>query len=97
MQTDLIIIDDYCTHCNVDPAFVVMLEEDGLIDIQTINEEKYIPLSQLSELECYTHLYYDLSINVAGIDAIQHMLQRIKRLQKEVHALRNELAFYRHE
>ena len=71
MQTDLIIINDYCDRCHVDPSFIVELEEDGLINVQVIGEERYIPVSQLAELERYTHLYYDLSINVAGIDAPQ--------------------------
>lgn len=95
MQTDLIIINDYCDRCHVDPSFIVELEEDGLINIQVIDEVRYIPASQLVELERYTHLYYDLSINIAGIDAIQHMLERINNLQREVRALKNELEFYR--
>lgn len=84
MQTDLIIINDYCDRCHVDPSFIVELEEDGLINVQVIGEERYIPVSQLAELERYTHLYYDLSINVAGIDAIHHMLERIESLQHQV-------------
>ena len=51
--------------------------------------------SQLAELERYTHLYYDLSINVAGIDAIHHMLERIESLQHQVRSLKSELQFYR--
>ena len=70
MQTDLIIINDYCERCHVDPSFIV-------------------------ELERYTHLYYDLSINVAGIDAIHHMLERIESLQHQVRSLKSELQFYR--
>ena len=31
MQNDLIIINDYCTHCNIEPDFILMLGEDGLI------------------------------------------------------------------
>lgn len=95
MQTDLIIINDYCDRCQVDPSFIVELADDGLIDIQVIDEKRYLPASQLAELERYTHLYYDLSINVAGIDAIHHMLERIKNLQREIRLLRNELRFYR--
>lgn len=95
MQTDLIIINDYCDRCQVDPSFIVELADDGLIDIQVIDEERYLPASQLAELERYTHLYYDLSINVAGIDAIHHMLERIENLQREIRSLRNELRFYR--
>ena len=70
-------------------------EEDGLIEVRVIDEERYLPASQLAELERYTHLYYDLSINIAGIDAIHHMLERIELLQQEVRSLRNELGFYR--
>ena len=95
MQTDLIIINDFCNRCHVDPSFIVELEEDGLIEVQVIDEERYLPASQLTELERYTHLYYDLSINIAGIDAIHHMLQRIELLQREVRSLKNELKFYK--
>ena len=95
MQTDLIIINDFCDRCHVDPSFIMELEEDGLIEVRVIDEERYLPTSQLAELERYTHLYYDLSINIAGIDAIHHMLERIELLQQEVRSLRNELEFYR--
>lgn len=64
MQNDLIIINDYCTHCNIEPDFILMLGEDGLIDIEVIDDTSYFPASQLNELERYTHLYYDLSINI---------------------------------
>ena len=67
MQNDLIIINDYCTHCNIEPDFILMLGEDGLIDIEVIDDTSYFPASQLNELERYTHLYYDLSINIEGI------------------------------
>ena len=77
MQSDLIIINDFCDRCHVDPSFITELEEDGLIEVRVIDEERYLPASQLAELERYTHLYYDLSINIAGIDAIHHMQKRI--------------------
>ena len=81
MQTDLIIINDYCARCDIEPDFVRMLGEGGA--------------SQLGELERYTHLYYDLSINIEGIDAIRHLLRRIEDLQERVRKLENELHFYR--
>lgn len=94
MQNDLIIINDYCSHCNIEPDFILMLGEDGLINIQVINNTNYFPASQLSELERYAHLYYDLSINIEGIDAIRHLLTRIEDLQQRVSLLENELHFY---
>ena len=85
MQNDLIIIND----------FILMLGEDGLIDIEVIDDTSYFPASQLNELERYTHLYYDLSINIEGIDAIRHLLTKIDNLQNKVRSLENELRFYR--
>jgi hypothetical protein len=72
-----------------------MLGEGGLIDIEVIDNTSYFPASQLNELEKYTHLYYDLSINIEGIDAIRHLLERIENLQNRVKTLENELRFYR--
>ena len=95
MQNDLIIISDYCSRCNIEPDFVMMLGEDGLIDIEKRNNVSYFPAEQLNELERYAHLYYDLSINIEGIDAIRHLLARVEDLQQKVRRLENELRFYR--
>ena len=95
MQNDLIIISDYCNQCNIEPDFVLMLGEGGLINIEVINETQCFPASQLSDMERYAHLYYDLSINVEGIDAIRHLLNRIETLQDRIQALERELRFYK--
>lgn len=96
METDLIIISEYCQKSHTDPTFLISLEEGGLIEIRTINGEQYLLASQLRELERYSHLYYDLSINIEGIDAIRHMLERMDHLQREVHQLRRQLRQFRH-
>lgn len=95
MQNDLIIIKDYCNQCRIEPDFILMLGEDGLIDIEIIDGTQYFPAKQLDDIERYTHLYYDLSINVEGIDAIRHLLNRIEALQDRVRNLEAELKFYR--
>lgn len=48
MQTDLIIINDFCDRCHVDPSFIMELEEDGLIEVRVIDEERYLPTSPTS-------------------------------------------------
>lgn len=95
MDTDLIIINEYCEKSHIDPSFIVSLEEGGLIEVRIVKGEKYLPISQLRDLERYSRLYYDLSINVEGIDAIRHMLDRMKRLQNEIRQLRKQLNIYR--
>ena len=86
MQNDLIIISEYCNHCNIEPSFILMLGEDGLIDIEEIDNRSCFPAAQLRDWNV-CHLYYDLSINVEGIDAIRHLLTRVESLQERVRTL----------
>lgn len=95
MQNDLTIISEYCAKSHVEPSFIRLLEEDGLIEVTRIEEERYLAASQLPEVDRYARLYYDLSINVAGLDAIRHLLERMEQLQHEMRLLKNELRFYR--
>lgn len=94
MENDLIIIREYCEKSHTDPTFLISLEEGGLIEIRTIDGEQYLLASQLRELERYSHLYYDLSINIEGIDAIHHMLERMENLQREIYQLRRQLRHF---
>ncbi|WP_337813549.1 chaperone modulator CbpM, partial [Parabacteroides johnsonii] len=42
-------------------------------------------------------MYYDLSINIEGIDAIHHLLGRVESLQQEVNRLKSKLRLYETE
>ena len=97
MQTDLVIVSEYCQKCHIDPSFIILLEEGGLIDINITDGERYLFSSQLRDLEQYTRMYYDLSINIEGIDAIHHLLGRVESLQQEVNRLKSKLRLYETE
>ena len=63
MQTELIIVSEYCHKCHIEPSFIEMLEEGGLINVHTEGGEHYLLLSELPNVERYSRMYYDLSIN----------------------------------
>ena len=46
MQTDLIIVNEYCRICHIEPSFIFRLEEGGLIEIRIIEGEKYLQAEQ---------------------------------------------------
>lgn len=94
MQNELIIISEYCSKCHIEPSFIDMLHEGGLIDIQTDDGKRYLTFSQLPDVERYSRMYYDLSINMEGIDAIHHLLEQIEEMQKEIHSLRGRLRLF---
>ena len=91
---NLIPADEFCANHNIEVSFIRSLQENGLIEIMTIEEKGYIQSSQLQELEKIVRLYYELDINLEGIETINHLLQRINNMQDEITALRNRLRLY---
>lgn len=87
MSTELIIIEDFCRNSNIDRQFIVVLEQEGLIEIQYIDNQQYIEAEQLKNIERYARWYYDLSINIEGIDVIQSLLKKIETMQEELNDL----------
>jgi hypothetical protein len=95
MQTDyLIALDEFCAKHDIEISFISSLQQTGLIEIKTIKETGFIDADQLQQLERFIRFYYELDINMEGIETITHMLQRIKSMQEEIISLRNRLRLY---
>lgn len=95
MQTEhLIAVDEFCAHHNIEHSFVRSLHHTGLISITTIGESGFIEAEQLPRLEMYIRFYYELDINLEGIETINWMLEKIRMQQEELNALRNRLRLY---
>ena len=90
----LIPADDLCTHYHVEQQFILSLSDAGLIEITSVKEKMFVHPSQLNELEKFARMHYDLHINMEGIEAIAHLLQRVQEMQDEMSALRNRLRSY---
>jgi chaperone modulatory protein CbpM len=93
-EEDFILTAEFCKFYQVDSSFLHSLEEYGLIEFKVFNNSQFIHKDALHELEKYIRLHYDLSINMEGLDAIHHLLQRLNEMQLELTALRNRLSFY---
>ncbi|HJV77057.1 MAG TPA: chaperone modulator CbpM [Paludibacter sp.] len=95
MQTEnLIALDEFCAKHNIEISFVSSLQQTGLIEITTIEDAWYIDMDQLLQLEKFTRFYYELDINLEGIETINHLLKRVNELQDELTLLRNRLSLY---
>ena len=98
METDnLISVQQFCIHHNVEFAFINSLNEYGLIEVTTVEETQYIYKGQLKDLEKMIRMHYELDINIEGIDAISHLLNRVDDLHTELTALKNKLRLYENE
>lgn len=94
MSDEIIPIETFCSYYQVERTFVENLESYGLISISYVENRRYLLKEELVELEKFSRMYYELDINVPGIDALKHMLEKIKELQQETEILRARLRIY---
>jgi hypothetical protein len=95
MQTEnLIAINEFCINHNIEISFISSLQQTGLIEITTIKETGFIDASQLQQLEKIVRFYYELDINLEGIETVTHLLKRINSMQDEIIELKNRLRLY---
>jgi len=95
IQTEnLITVNEFCINHNVTISFIRSLQKTGLIEITTIKKTGFIDVSQLQRLEKIVLFFYELDINLEGIETITYMLQRINAMQDEITALKNRLRIY---
>jgi len=90
----LIAVEVFATHQGVEAAFVHDLHERGLIHITVVREQHYLEPEQLSRVEQLARMHYDLDINLEGLEAISHLLDRMDAAQRDLRALRDRLRLY---
>ena len=89
---------EFCSHHHIEITFLQELHEYGLIKLDTSQEEESsLDADELPMAEKLVRLHYDLHINLEGLDAIHHLLQKIEDLQKEVGSLRQRLRQHENE
>jgi hypothetical protein len=94
---NLIQIREFCLYHEIENSFITELHNYGLIKIIIQEEDEYLESEQLPAVEKMIRLHYDLKINLEGIDAIAHLLNRIEVLQQNLTVSQNKLRLYEEE
>jgi pyridoxine 5'-phosphate synthase PdxJ len=95
MQTEeMIRVNEFCIHHNVELTFITELKACGLIQVHTKEDQLCIHESQLPQLEKLVRLYYEMDINLEGIETITYLLNRMNEMQQEILNLHNRLDLY---
>ena len=81
-----------CSYYNIELSFVQLLDEHGLINLSRADDKVFISHDELPNLEKYMHLHYELNINLEGLEAISHLLERIHDLQRQMVLLQNKVS-----
>lgn len=90
-KTKKISVEQCSIYYQIETTFVQQLDEYGLIELNRSGKKQFINYEQLPDLEKFIRLYYELEINMEGIEAITHLLNRMQHLQQEIKRLENEL------
>lgn len=96
-EMTFITIDEFCLHYNVPLSFISSLEEIELIEIIPHVEDESVRLvkvGELKKLEKLIYMHFELEINVAGLHAVNNLLNQIQLLQQENQELRNRLRIF---
>ena len=90
----LVAIDEFCASHKIEVSFINSLKDSGLIEIKTVRNSGFMEVEQLRQVEKFIRLYYDLDINLEGIETINYLLERIDSMENEIQYLRNKLRLY---
>jgi hypothetical protein len=91
-----ITIKEFCNSHQIEESFVMSLREYELVHLKIIGEEPYIHQEELPKLEKMVRLNQELGINLDGLEAIHFLLERMERMQQEVHYLKNKIRRLEH-
>ncbi|TDW52447.1 MerR-like DNA binding protein [Flavobacterium sp. 270] len=91
---NLIQIRQFCLYHEIENTFITELHNYGLVKIIIQEDDEYLEPEQLPSVEKMIRMHYDLKINMEGIDAIAHLLNKIEVLQQNLTASQNKLRLY---
>ncbi|WP_160717520.1 chaperone modulator CbpM [Chitinophaga solisilvae] len=92
METQHSITVEQCSqYYSISSSFIFDLDEHGLITLLRMEEEAYLDYDQLPLLEKYMRLHYDLQVNMEGLEAISHLLERVQLLHATIRRLGGEI------
>lgn len=91
---NLVPVHHFCLYHQVEFSFIDSLHEYGLIKMIVIKDNKYLLQEDLREIEKMVHFYYELGINLEGIEVISNLLIQNASLQRELDIVRKKLILF---
>lgn len=93
-QQDFIPISQLCDHYTVEVSFFRKLHEVGLVEITYLEKTECLHQDTLRNFEKIMRIHRDLHVNVEGIDIVLNLLEKVERLNNELHQVKSRLCLY---
>ena len=84
-------IRDFCEGHSLEETFLYQLQEFDLIRIVEVESQPALHRRELRRLERLVRLHHDLQISPQGLQAVQHLLDRLETMEQELWQLRRRL------
>lgn len=91
MATRYIKITEFCENEKIETSFLLDLGREGMLRVEKHEEVDCVDQEDLPQIEMFARWYYDLGVNLEGIDAMRHMVERMKEMQRQIHDLERKL------
>ncbi|CDF78997.1 transcriptional regulator, MerR family [Formosa agariphila KMM 3901] len=96
-ENHYILVRTICVQYKIEPVFLEDLQGIGLVDIITIENDKFLHQDTLADLEKMIRLHNELNVNLEGIDVVFNLLKKVNTLQQELSVTKNKLLFYENQ
>jgi hypothetical protein len=83
-NNELILLETFCNSCGIDTSYIITLQEYELIDLTTMENQYYVSIETIREIEQIHYFHTELEINLEGITTIKHLLNQIQDLQNQL-------------
>jgi hypothetical protein len=94
---DFIPVIQLCSLYKVETSFFNQLNEEGLIEIITVEKVSCLHQDSIIDVEKMIRIHHELNINIEGIDVVFNLLHRVDDLQSELIAIKNRLRLYEND
>lgn len=91
---ELISTREICSHYQVEISFIRELQSRELLEVKTTGEDSFLESHRLRDLERFISLYYELDVNLEGIEVVDRLLHQLNEARERMRQLENRLRLY---
>lgn len=93
-KQEYILVELICEQYAVEQSVVQEICYSGIVNLEQIENEDYMHENELPVFEKALRLHQELEINLAGIEVVFDLLQRIEQLEQELATTKHRLTIW---
>lgn len=93
-KKEYVLVELLCEQYQISTSFLEEAQHCGLLHFERIEEQQYLHYDEIEGLEKIIDYNQNLGVNVAGIEVIFNLLDKIEHLQHELNSSRKQIAIW---